>query len=132
MDYMKKTLLNTAFVISIGFVPLLLCIQPHPAYGYKRADVERLLSERDCPQCNLSGANLKNANLQGINLKGANLKGADLSGVNLGSADLSNANLANTNVQEAQNLLDANFANAKGLTTWQTVEFYYKGALNVP
>jgi uncharacterized protein YjbI with pentapeptide repeats len=70
--------------------------------------VQKLLSTRQCPRCdlsnaglvfadlakaNLSGADLSGANLSRANLKGANLQGADLSGASLAGANLVGANL---------------------------------------
>ena len=79
-------------------------------------DVQRLLREGSCPQCdlrgailmgvdlrdaNLSGADLRDANLTTTILFRANLSGADLSGANLTSANLSGANLTSTNLSAA-------------------------------
>jgi uncharacterized protein YjbI with pentapeptide repeats len=53
------------------------------AQAYKQSDVDKLLSTKQCPNCDLSEANLIGANLSGANLSGANLSGAILDWVTL-------------------------------------------------
>lgn len=73
--------------------------------------VNRLLSTRECPGCNLQGAKLERADLQGVNLSNANLTDADLEKANLSNANLSGANLTNADL-EAANLTNANVTGA--------------------
>lgn len=83
--------------------------------------LRQLLSEGNCPQCNLrraglvladleqsdlsgadlSGANLSRANLSGANLRGANLQGVSLVGANLMGADLKGADLSGADLRDA-------------------------------
>ncbi|WP_257998862.1 pentapeptide repeat-containing protein [Fischerella thermalis] len=78
--------------------------------------VNRLLSTRECPGCDLQGAKLERADLSGVNLSNANLTGADLEKANLSNANLSGANLTNADLEEANltgaNLKGANFQRA--------------------
>lgn len=87
---------------------------PVPAIAENIQHTQKLLSSKQCPNCELSGAGLVLANLQGANLKGANLSGANLSRANLTGADLSGANLAGTSLFGANltgvNLTGANLA----------------------
>ena len=68
--------------------------------------VRKLLSARQCQQCDLGGADLRNyplsnVNLQWANLGNANLQGADLRGANLSNAILFGANLKGANLEGA-------------------------------
>jgi uncharacterized protein YjbI with pentapeptide repeats len=60
------------------------------------AHVNRLITTRQCPYCDLYRANLSLANL-----RGANLLGADMYRVDLKLTDLRDANLAAANLYEA-------------------------------
>ncbi|NET26003.1 pentapeptide repeat-containing protein [Okeania sp. SIO1I7] len=82
-----------------------------PAIAENIQHTQKLLSSKQCPNCELSGAGLVLANLQGANLKGANLSGANLSRANLTGANLSGANLAGTSLFGA-NLTGANLTGA--------------------
>jgi uncharacterized protein YjbI with pentapeptide repeats len=83
----------------------------------KRSEsLQKVLTTKNCIDCDLRGANLSNRNLRGIDLSNANLSGA-----NLTSADLENANLKNANLETARlsssnlkkvNLSGANLENA--------------------
>jgi uncharacterized protein YjbI with pentapeptide repeats len=73
--------------------------------------VDRLLSTRSCPECDLLGANLDGAALNGANLTQANLRGANLSNTNLIGGTLLGAFLQNANLYKA-NLRGVNFTNA--------------------
>ena len=109
------------------------------------AHLQRLLSSRQCPACqlqgaglvhanlagadlqgaDLTGANLSQANLAGANLAGANLTGAMLQGANLSGANLSGANLWGTDLRSAY-LYQANFENTDVSGT------YIEGAIGIP
>ncbi|GAB4156369.1 MAG: hypothetical protein Fur0046_36320 [Cyanobacteria bacterium J069] len=113
-----------------------------PARAENLEHIQRLLSSRQCQQCdlhraglvftNLSGvdmsrsdlslANLNRANLQGANLQGANLTGAVLSYANLSGADLSGADLRGADLREAY-LYGANLtgANLDGANLWRAI-----------
>ncbi|NEN89859.1 MAG: tetratricopeptide repeat protein [Okeania sp. SIO3H1] len=82
-----------------------------PAIAENIQHTQKLLSSKQCPNCELSGAGLVLANLQGANLKGANLSGANLSRANLTGANLTGANLAGTSLFGA-NLTGANLTGA--------------------
>ncbi|CAN1208887.1 hypothetical protein TUMEXPCC7403_01600 [Tumidithrix helvetica PCC 7403] len=73
--------------------------------------VDRLLSTRSCPECNLSNANFDSAALNGANLSQANLRSANFSNANLIGGNLTGANLFQANLYNA-NLRGANFTNA--------------------
>ena len=79
--------------------------------------MQRLVRDRDCPNCDLSGANLEELDLSGANLQGANLSGATLQRVqlvraNLEEADLSGARLLGVDLTGA-NLRYANLSNTR-------------------
>lgn len=74
-------------------------------------NIRRLLSTKECQNCNLTGAGLVLADLSGANLTGANLAGANLSRANLTGANLSGANLSGASFFGA-NLTGAKFNGA--------------------
>ena len=94
--------------------------------SFNQADLDKLLSTKECQWCDLhnadlSGAKLAGAQLSGANLSGARLPGADLSGANLSStylrnADFSGANLSNAYLDKANltgaEIKDANLSGA--------------------
>ncbi|TAF55385.1 MAG: tetratricopeptide repeat protein [Oscillatoriales cyanobacterium] len=118
---------------------------PTIARSENLADLQQLLSSKQCSLCNLNNAglvyanlagadlsgsqlvrsNLSQSDLSGANLANANLTGASLAGSNLMGADLSGANLAGANLSGAY-LTDANFsgANLSGANL--------RGALDIP
>jgi uncharacterized protein YjbI with pentapeptide repeats len=102
---MKKT--NFLFLTAI----LSIVASALPVRAENLEDVRRLLSTRECNQCELSGTGLVTSNLAGAKLNGANLSGANLSQSNLSGADLSGANLAGASLYGA-NLVGANLAGA--------------------
>lgn len=63
--------------------------------------IRRLLEEKKCVGCDLSGENLAEANLDDADLEGANLKGADLRGAVLTDSNLTGADLSGTNLKNA-------------------------------
>lgn len=73
---------------------------------------QQLLSTKQCPQCELSGAGLVLADLTGANLSGANLTRANLSRANLTGADLSGADLSGASLNGAI-LTGTNLSGAK-------------------
>lgn len=119
-------------------------------------DLNKLLSTKNCSQCDLSnaglvqsdlnradlkqadlsGANLSQANLMGANLQGANLAGASLHGANLTGANLTGANLTGSDLRNAfvghTNLVGVNLNSAhtegiKGLSaTAATAEQFHR------
>ena len=71
------------------------------AGAFNQADVERLVSTRQCPNCDLSEANLRGADLTGANLTGAILNRARLYKANLTGAILTGANLNGAGLADA-------------------------------
>lgn len=72
-----------------------------PAQAFNPDDVDQLVNEYFCPECDLSGADLHGAFLPGSLLVGADLSGADLHEANLSGADLDNVNLTGANLDYA-------------------------------
>ena len=101
---MKFKILTAALLVAIASPTF-------PGAAENLQHTQQLLSTRQCPDCELSGAGLVLANLAGANLKGANLAGANLSRANLAGADLTGANLAGTSLFGA-NLTGANLSGA--------------------
>lgn len=64
-----------------------------PAHADNLVHVQRLLSQRECIDCDLSRAGLTYADLTGVNLQGSTLRMANLSQSVLAGADLRNTNL---------------------------------------
>jgi uncharacterized protein YjbI with pentapeptide repeats len=119
-----KTLALTTLLISLSFAA--------PAVAEKLEHTRKLLSTKQCPQCELSnaglvfadltGANLAQANLAGANLSRANLQGADLRGANLMGANLVGANLVGAKLDGANlSLADLRTAYLSGATLEGTV-----------
>jgi tetratricopeptide (TPR) repeat protein len=77
-----------------------------PAVAAKPQDIQKLLSSKQCSQCDLSNAGLVFANLTGADLSGANLTGTNLSRATLQGADLRGANLTGASLVGA-NLIGA-------------------------
>lgn len=115
-----------------------------PAQAENLEHIQRLMSSRQCQQCDLTRAGLVFSNLAGVdlsgadlslanlnradlsraNLRGSNLMGAVLSSANLSGADLSGANLSGADLREAYlvgvnltrtNLTGANLRGAIGI-----------------
>ena len=101
---MRVKILSAVLVFTVVFPNL-------PAIAEDIRHTQRLLSSKQCPNCELTGVGLVLANLQGANLEGANLSGANLSRANLTGANLSGANLAGTSLFGA-NLSGANLSGA--------------------
>ncbi len=96
----------------IGALTLLTISITNPVVAENLSDLRKLLSTKECRNCDLTGsglvmANLSGAKLSGVNFSGANLSRADLSGANLIGADLSGASLYGANLSGA-NLIGAN------------------------
>jgi uncharacterized protein YjbI with pentapeptide repeats len=95
--------------------------------AYAASDRGRLLTEKRCAACNLSGQAFPKADLTGVELSQAKLNGTNFANANLKLAilrdvDLSDANLTQANLQQAAiygakllgtNLTGANLSNAK-------------------
>jgi uncharacterized protein YjbI with pentapeptide repeats len=87
------------------------------ASAWDEAQLQRLKTTHQCPNCDLSGADLSSADLGGANLFGANLSSANLSGAKLWDAKLIGADLSHADLSHA-NLVGANLngANLSGAT----------------
>lgn len=107
--------------------------------------IQKLLSTKQCQQCELSGAglvladlggaqlsraDLTRANLSGANLSGADLTGANLTGASLNGANLTGANLSGANISSAD-LRGAYLGNAK-LFGVNLNTAYVQGAIGIP
>ena len=94
--------------LSIGCISVLaLATGVMPAQAENLQQTQQLLSTKQCPKCNLTGAGLTfatlgYANLTGADLRGANLSRADLQGADLRGADLSGATLFGANLSGAK------------------------------
>ena len=135
---MKLTILTTAALLTAISLSAV-------ANAENLQQTQKLLSTKECAQCdlsnaglvlsdlagaNLSGANLSRANLSRTNLAGADLSGADLSGASLNGANLTGANLSGANLS-GTDLRDAYLVNAKLYgTTLNTA--YVQGAIGIP
>ncbi len=82
-----------------------------PARAENLAQLQQLLSTRECQGCQLQNAGLVHADLTGVDLSGADLTFANLSQANLVGANLSGANLTGAMLQGA-NLSGANLSGA--------------------
>jgi len=100
---------NRLFVICLIAIPLLAMANNSSAFDEAR--LNGLLSEGQCPGCDLGYAPLSEANLSGANLFGANLSAANLTNANLSGADLRNANLSGA-ILSGADLSSANIAGA--------------------
>ncbi|MBD2437499.1 pentapeptide repeat-containing protein [Nostoc sp. FACHB-110] len=105
---MKSHILATAIFLSALSLS-------HTAQAANSEHIHKLLSTKQCQNCDLTGAGLVMADLSGANLSGANLAGANLSRANLAGADLRGANLSSAGLFGA-NLTEAklNGANLAG------------------
>lgn len=143
---MKLNIFTSAVLVTATSLTLLheaLTVLPVQAENLQH--IQQLLSTKQCPQCDLSGAGLVLANLEGANLSGANLSranlsrtnlmGADLTGANLSGASLNGANLSGANLSGANligtDLRDAFLANAQlfGVDLRNTL---VQGAIGIP
>lgn len=88
----------------------------------KKSNLARLLDNKKCFGCDLSGLDISNKNLKGADLEkadlsGCNLEGAKLDGANLKDSLLQRANLRNASLKKADlykaDLTDADLTNAK-------------------
>lgn len=91
---------NRAIVTAVGGLAIVVAVQGCGNVK-QRLLVQRLLSSKECVNCDLSGANLAGLDLSGTNLKAANLEGANLQGTKLGNAILTDANLQSANLTDA-------------------------------
>ncbi len=74
---------------------LVLMMGATPSMAFDAAQLQQLLTTKNCPGCDLSYADLRNADLRNADLRNANLTGADLTGADLTGADLTGANTTN-------------------------------------
>jgi uncharacterized protein YjbI with pentapeptide repeats len=100
---------SIAVIIVIIFPVLFLASAD--VHAFKQADLDKLLSTKECQWCDLHGANLSGADLHGANLSSANLTGANLSKANLAGANLAGTYLRNSNLSGA-NLTGADLSEA--------------------
>jgi tetratricopeptide (TPR) repeat protein len=96
---------------TVGILALLTVSLATPVIAENLSDLNKLLSTKQCFNCNLSGSGLVMANLSGAKLNGANLSQANLSRANLTGADLSGADLSGASLYGA-NLSGANLIGA--------------------
>ena len=101
---MKLTILATAIILAATSINAI-------ANAENLQDTQQLLSTKECPKCNLTGAGLVIVDLAGANLSGADLSRANLSRANLTGADLTQANLTGASLNGA-NLTGANLSGA--------------------
>jgi len=90
----------------ICFIVIPALGSPHRASAFKQEDLDKAVTTRQCPFCDLVGAKLA-----GTDLSGGRLSGTRLSGANLSEVNLSGTNARNANMHHAQ-LLNANLSNA--------------------
>jgi uncharacterized protein YjbI with pentapeptide repeats len=133
------------FRILASVVALTTAVASTPANAEDLSHINQLLSTKQCPLCDLSGAGLVMTNLSGANLRNANLVNANLSRVNLAGADLTGANLTGASLYGA-NLSGANLSNTNlsgidlrnaylvnvNLTGTSLATAYVEGAIGIP
>ena len=95
-----KKFLTLALILTL-FLVSSFSLGTSPSYAYSQSDLDRLLTTRKCPECDLSGADLSFANLKNTKLSDANLKGANLKGAFLFDAILSDAILSDADLSDA-------------------------------
>ena len=101
--------MNFTIVATVAVLSAVTWVQPGQAENLEM--IRQLLSSKECPNCNLTGAGLVLADLVGADLQGANLTGANLSRANLTGANLQGANLTGASLHGA-NLTGANLTGA--------------------
>jgi len=72
---------NVRIVVCVMLIPWF--VMSATADAFDQASLDRLLAEKQCPECDLRDASLSNADLSGAYLIGAVLINANLSGANL-------------------------------------------------
>lgn len=92
---------SLSIVFSIIFA-LALCLTPAPSRAFVPEDLDRLMSQKKCPGCDLRSADLHGADLSDCNAEGANLMGANLEGANLEDATLDDASMEKANMKNAR------------------------------
>ncbi|MGB3491239.1 MAG: pentapeptide repeat-containing protein [Elainellaceae cyanobacterium] len=90
---MRKPMKSSRFASLLPIMAIALASPALPARANNLAHVHRLLSQRECIDCDLSRAGLTYADLTGVNLQGSTLRMANLSQSVLAGADLRNTNL---------------------------------------
>ena len=102
----------------IPLMPLILALiagcfgVPSPAVAEDEMDLIKLLSSRQCQDCQLSDVDLTHADLRDADLQGAQLQRANLSQAKLDGADLSGSDLSFTSLQGAS-LRGTNLRNSR-------------------
>ena len=90
------------WIAALAVPALLLLAAPPQAQANERHEaLVKLLSERQCPGCNLQDADLVHADLRGANLSNAQLQRANLSQARLDGARLNGADLSFTSLTGA-------------------------------
>lgn len=74
---------------------------PDHALAVKQAQIEKLLDDDRCVECDLPGVDLSGKRLQAVDLERANLQGANLEGINLSESNLKGTNLSGANLRNA-------------------------------
>ena len=87
-----------------------------PVIGGEEEHLIQLLTNRNCPACQLADVDLSHADLRDANLKGANLHRANLSQAQLDGADLNGSDLSFTSLQGAS-LRGADLRNSRLIGT---------------
>ena len=96
------------FALFLTFITLLFS---GASYGFKQADLDKLLATRQCAFCDLKAARLADMSLPGTRLSGAILSDAELTDADLSQGNLRNAMLARANLSRA-NLSGADLSRA--------------------
>lgn len=109
-----KRLMAGVFIATAVAVATLVQVNAQGVPGSSARD--RVLKNRSCDGCDLTGVDLSRADLKGVSLAGAKLAGAsfyksDLTSAYFGGADLSKAVLTFANLSNA-NLSNANLSGA--------------------
>ena len=100
------------FALFLTFITLLFS---GASYGFKQADLDKLLATRQCAFCDLKAARLADMSLPGTRLSGAILSDAELTDADLSQGNLRNAMLARADLSRA-NLSGADLSRATSPT----------------
>jgi uncharacterized protein YjbI with pentapeptide repeats len=84
-------------VITASTASLVGLMAFNSAQAFDPGDVQNLLQNNVCAECDLSGADLSYIDLRGANLRNADLRNADLSYSDLSYSDLRGADLRGAN-----------------------------------
>jgi len=97
--------------ISFTVIIFIVIVFLAAVYAFSSADADKVLSTKQCQDCDLTMEDLSGTTLADIDPSNANLFGANLTNANLFKANLSGANLTGANLTGAH-LFGANFSNA--------------------